>query len=281
MGPRPLEGQVGLVTGAGRGIGKATALALSDAGSTVVLGARTVSQIEAVAAEVRDRGGQALAGHLDVTDLESVRRWVAKAMDSFGQIDILVNNAGSNNGGEDGAVGPLWEINPEAWWNDVAVNLQGTFLCTHAVLPHMVARSQGHIVNITSMVAGFVWPYDSAYACSKAAQVRLTDSLAEELRDRGIYVFALSPGQVQTELLDGAVSTAAGRKWLAPSVAEQPYPAVSPEVPAAAVLFLVSGEADGLNGRVLQASWDLGDLARRAAEVVERDVLQIRFAPAD
>jgi NAD(P)-dependent dehydrogenase (short-subunit alcohol dehydrogenase family) len=240
-----------------------------------------MGQIEAVAAEVRDRGGQALAVHLDVTDLESVRRWVAAAMDSFGQIDILVNNAGSNNGGEDGAVGPLWEINPEAWWTDVAINLRGTFLCTHAVLSHMVARGQGRIVNITSMVAGFPWPYDSAYACSKAAQVRLTDSLALELRDRGVYVFALSPGQVQTELLDGAVNTAAGRKWLAPSVAEQPYPAVPPEVPAGAVVFLISGEADLLSGRILQASWDLRDLARRAADLAERDVLQIRFAAAD
>jgi NAD(P)-dependent dehydrogenase (short-subunit alcohol dehydrogenase family) len=281
MGPRPLEGQVGLVTGAGRGIGKATALALSDAGSTVVLGARTTNQIEAVAAEVRDRGGQALAVHLDVTDLESVRWWVAAAMDSFGQIDILVNNAGSNNGGDDGAVGPLWEINPEAWWNDVAVNLQGTFLCTHAVLPHMVARSQGHIVNITSMVAGFAWPYDSAYACSKAAQVRLTDSLAGELRDRGIYVFALSPGFVRTELFDGAVYTPAGRKWLAPLVAEQPYPAVAAEVPGAAVVFLASGEADGLSGRFLSVDWDLNDLARRAADIAARDVLQIRFSAAD
>jgi NAD(P)-dependent dehydrogenase (short-subunit alcohol dehydrogenase family) len=281
MGQRPLEDQVSLVTGAGRGIGKATSLALAEAGSIVVLGARTMTEVEAAAAEVRDRGGQALAVHLDVTDPESVRRCVATAMDSFGQIDILVNNAGSNNGGDDGAVGPLWEINPEAWWHDVAVNLHGTFLCAHAVLSDMVARGRGHIVNITSMVAGFPWPYDSAYACSKAAQVRLTDSLAGELRDRGVYVFALSPGFVRTELFDGAVYTETGRKWLAPLVDEQPYPEVPVEVPAAAVVFLASGEADGLTGRFLSVDWDLPDLARRAADIAARDVLQIRFATAD
>ena len=199
----------------------------------------------------------------------------------LGQIDILVNNAGSNNGGDDGAVGPLWEINPEAWWHDVAVNLHGTFLSAHAVLSDMVARGRGHIVNITSMVAGIPWPYDSAYACSKAAQVRLTDSLAGELRGRGVYVFALSPGFVRTELFDGAVYTETGRKWLAPLVDEQPCPEVPVEVPAAAVVFLASGEADGLTGRFLSVDWDLPDLDRRAADIAARDVLQIRFATAD
>jgi NAD(P)-dependent dehydrogenase (short-subunit alcohol dehydrogenase family) len=279
--PPPLEGRVSLVTGAGRGIGRATAIALHQAGSAVVLGARTESQLDEVAEQVKDEGGQALAAYLDVTDLDSVRNWVGAAMDRFGRIDVLVNNAGSNNGGEEGAVGPLWEINPEAWWTDVAINFRGTFLCSHAVLPHMIAQGRGHIVNVTSLVAGIPWPYDSAYACSKAAQIRLTDSLAAELRGQGVYVFALSPGRVRSELVDGAVNTRAGRKWLAPSVAEQPFSAIPPEAPASAVVFLVSGEADQLTGRVVHTGWDLASLARQAADIAERDVLQIRFAPAD
>jgi NAD(P)-dependent dehydrogenase (short-subunit alcohol dehydrogenase family) len=145
----------------------------------------------------------------------------------------------------------------------------------------MVAQGRGHVVNITSLVAGIPWPYDSAYACSKAAQIRLTDSLSGELHGRGIYVFALSPGRISTELVDGAVNTQAGRKWLAPLVAEQPFTAAPPEAPAREVVFLVSGDADQLSGRVLHAGWDLPDLARRAADIAERDVLQIRFAPAD
>jgi NAD(P)-dependent dehydrogenase (short-subunit alcohol dehydrogenase family) len=273
---RQLEGQVSLITGAGRGIGRAIARALSDAGSAVVLGSRTLGQVEEVAAEVGRLGGRALAAQLDVTDPQSVRAFVALAVDRFGRIDILVNNAGSNNGGEGGAVGPLWEINPDVWWNDVEVNLHGTFLCTHVVLAHMVAAGRGRIVNIVSTAAMIPWPYNSAYACSKAAIIRLTDSVADEVRDRGVSVFALSPGSVDTELRAGAVDSPAGRTWL---TRVNPNPQwVSAQLPADAVVFLVSGEADGLNGRFLSVEWDLGDLARRAADIAERDVLQLRFA---
>jgi NAD(P)-dependent dehydrogenase (short-subunit alcohol dehydrogenase family) len=274
---RPLEGQISLVTGAGRGIGRAAAIALSDAGSALVLGARTVDQLEEVAGQVTARGGEALVVPLDVTDPESVRRFAAAAIDRFGQIDVLVNNAGSNSGGDDGAVGPLWEINPDAWWNDIEVNLRGTFLCMHSVLPHMVAAGRGHIVNVVSMAAIMPWPYDSAYACAKAAVVRLTDSAAEEVGDHGVSVFALSPGSVDTELRGGAVDSPAGRRWL---TKVNPNPQWVPaELPAEAVVFLCSGAADGLTGRFLSVDSDLPDQARRSADIRQRDVLQIRFAP--
>jgi NAD(P)-dependent dehydrogenase (short-subunit alcohol dehydrogenase family) len=277
---RVLEGRVSLVTGAGRGIGRATAIVLAEAGSAVVLGARSVDEIESAAEEITAAGGRAAAVALDVTDLDSVQHFVDEAVSRFGQIDVLVNNAGSNNGSDDGAVGPLWEINPKAWWHDVSVNLQGTFLCCHAALRHMVARGQGHIVNMTSMSAALAWPYDSAYASSKAAQIRLTDSLAAELRDHGVYVFALSPGRVRTRLVDGAARTAAGEKWLMPSVRDMHYTDVPPDVPAREVLYLVSGEADGLTGRMLHAGWDLRALAAQADDIATRDVLQLRLAPA-
>ena len=274
---RPLPGRVGLVTGAGRGIGRAVALALAEAGFRVVLGARTVGQVEDVASEVIRRGGEALAVHLDVTDPRSVDEFVATAVDRFGRVDVLVNNAGSNNGDEDGAVGPIGEINPGAWWTDIEVNLRGTFLCTHSVLPPMASGGGGHIINVVSMAAVMPWPYDSAYACSKAAVVRLTDSVAEEVRERGIRVFALSPGSVDTELRGGAVDSPAGRKWL---TKVNPNPQWVPaELPAEAVVFLVSGAADGLTGRFLSVDWDLPDLARRAADIERRDVLQLRFVP--
>jgi NAD(P)-dependent dehydrogenase (short-subunit alcohol dehydrogenase family) len=276
LGGRPLPGPVALITGAGRGIGRAVALALAEAGSAVVLGARTVGQVEDVASEVIGRGGKALAVHLDVTDPQSVDQFVATAVDRFGRVDILVNNAGSNNGEENGAVGPIGEINPGAWWTDIEVNLRGTFLCTHSALPHMTSGG-GHIINVVSMAAVMPWPYDSAYACSKAAVVRLTDSLAEEVRERGIRVFALSPGSVDTELRGGAVDSPAGRRWL---TKVNPNPQWVPaELPAEAVVFLVSGAADGLTGRFLSVDWDLPDLARRAADIERRDVLQLRFVP--
>jgi NAD(P)-dependent dehydrogenase (short-subunit alcohol dehydrogenase family) len=276
-GARPLAGRVSLITGAGRGIGRAVALALADAGSSVVLGARTISQVEAVASEVRGRGGEAVAAHLDVTDPHSVAEFVAGSMDRFGRVDVLVNNAGSNNGEANGAVGPLGEINPGAWWNDIEVNLRGTFLCMHAVLPPMVSGGGGHIVNVVSMAAVMPWPYDSAYACSKAAVVRLTDSVAEEVREQGVLLFALSPGSVDTELRAGAVDSPAGRTWL---TKVNPYPQWVPAgLPADAVVFLASGAADGLTGRFLSVEDNLPDLARRAADIERRDVLQLRFLP--
>src|SRR3954470_4738597 len=119
MQQRPLDGRVGLVTGAGRGIGRATAIALADAGAAVVLGARTRSELDAVAAEISGRGGRAVVCELDVTDAASVDHYVATALHDLGRIDLLVNNAGSNNGADGGAVGPLWEIDADAWWRDV------------------------------------------------------------------------------------------------------------------------------------------------------------------
>jgi NAD(P)-dependent dehydrogenase (short-subunit alcohol dehydrogenase family) len=241
----------------------------------VVLGARSAAQLDEVAAAIAERGGESLAVPLDVVDPDSIRRFVEVAVASFQRVDVLVNNAGSNNGGADGAIGPLWEINPDAWWYDIEVNLRGTFLCTHAALPHMISAGGGHIINVVSTAAAMPWPYNTAYACSKAGVIRLTDSVAEEVREKGVYVFALSPGSVDTELRAGAVESAAGRTWL---TKVNPNPRWVPaEAPAAAVVLLASGEADGLTGRFLSVDWDLAGLAKRAGDIAARDVLQLRL----
>jgi NAD(P)-dependent dehydrogenase (short-subunit alcohol dehydrogenase family) len=273
---RSLEGRVSIVTGAGRGIGRAVSRALAEAGSAVVLAARTVSQLEQVKMEVEKSGVDALAVQTDVTDPAAVQRLADTAAERMGRIDVLINNAGSNDGGPSGAVGELWSVNPDAWWRDVEVNLRGTFLCCRAVLPHMIAAGGGHIVNVVSMAAVMSWPYDSAYACSKAAVIRLTDSLADEVRDHGVYTFALSPGSVDTELRAGAVDSPAGRRWL---TRVNPNPDWVPaERPAETIVRLLSGWADGLTGRFVSVDWDLDELIDRAGDVAARDVLQLRFS---
>jgi NAD(P)-dependent dehydrogenase (short-subunit alcohol dehydrogenase family) len=264
-----LHGQVALVTGAGRGIGRATACALATAGAEVAVLSRSADQVGQTAALITGAGGHALALTADVTDREAVSVSVQAVLDRFGRIDLLVNNAGANT-----VFGPVWEVDPDAWWADVRVNLLGPFLCSAAVLPAMVARRRGRIVNIASGTAGRAFPNNSAYAASKAALVRLTDCLSAEAAPHGISVFALGPGTVRSAISLGLERSAAGRRWLADAIAALRF--VPAEVPAAAVVLLATGLADELSGRWLDAADDIRGIAAQAADVRAQDLFQLR-----
>jgi NAD(P)-dependent dehydrogenase (short-subunit alcohol dehydrogenase family) len=189
----------------------------------------------------------------------------------FGRIDLLVNNAGAN-----AVFGPAWEVDPDAWWADVRVNLLGPFLCSAAVLPAMIARGCGRIVNLASGAAGRAFPDNSAYAASKAALVRLTDCLAAETSPHGVLVFALGPGTVRSEMSLGLERSADGRRWLGDVIAALRF--VPAEVPAAAVVLLASGQADELSGRWLDAADDIRGIAAQAEDVRTRELFQLRRA---
>ena len=156
-----LSGQVALVTGAGRGIGRAIACALAAAGAEVAVLARSADQVAETAALITGTGGHALALAGDVTDRQAVSASVQAVLGRFGRIDLLVNNAGANT-----VFGPVWEVDPDAWWADTRVNLLGPLLCSAAVLPAMVARRRGRIVNIASGTAGRAFPNNSALGYS-------------------------------------------------------------------------------------------------------------------
>lgn len=264
-----LDGRTAIVTGGSRGVGLAIGRALVEAGARVALLARSGDELERAAAELD--GAAAIVA--DVRDRESVEAALARAEDELGPTDLLVNNAGTLV-----AIGPLWDVEPEDWWLDVETSLRGALLCSRAVLPGMLERGRGRIVNVSSYAAIRPSPYQSGYAAAKAALLSLTESLAASTAEHGIAVFAISPGFVRTAMTDRLRESGEGHRWL-------PEVGVGGEVDAARagrlVVFLASGAADRLSGRFLHTLDDVEQAARRADEVVGEDLYVMRLRKPD
>jgi NAD(P)-dependent dehydrogenase (short-subunit alcohol dehydrogenase family) len=244
-----LEGQVALVTGGGRGIGRNIALELASAGMSVVVTGRTREEVKATAGEI---GGRALVG--DVSKREDVERWFSEARD----IDLLVNNAGISID-EDAA----WELEPAEWWHVFEVNVFGVYLCCRAVIPRLLERGRGRIVNVASGAAYLPGSKSTAYSPSKAAVHRFSETLANQLEPHGIPVFSISPGLVRTRMTDDFGDN---------------MPWTPPELAPRLVRALASGRLDRLAGRYLHAEHDdIDDLAARADEIVANDLNAIRL----
>ena len=192
-----LDGRTAVVTGGGRGIGRSVALGLAGEGMRVVLAARSEGEIESVAEEIRDAGGEAMAVPTDVTDTGDVSTLFERARERFGRVDLLVNNAGTN------ANRKLWELSDEEWETVIDVNLNGTFRCSREALAGgMVERGEGTIVNVGSLAGKVGFAGTSAYGASKHGIQGLTNALAKELKDTDVRVSAVCPGQVATDLTD-------------------------------------------------------------------------------
>jgi NAD(P)-dependent dehydrogenase (short-subunit alcohol dehydrogenase family) len=266
-----LTGQVALVTGGGSGIGRAIAQALAQAGAVVVVVARTQEHLAETVALIQEAGGQAIAMTADVTDPSAIAAVVRAAEQQAGPVALLVNNAGVFMG-----IGPLWEVDLDAWWQNLEVNVRGILVCARAVLPGMVARRRGRIINLSSVSVNGGLPYMTGYAISKAAALRLTEKLAQELRDHNVQVFALDPGLVYTPMADQLIQSAAGQRWLPMSQGMWEAGAVPPEQAGAAAVFLASAQGDQLSGRYLRVADDLLDLAARAEELHANDLRALR-----
>jgi len=190
---RPLPGRVALITGAGRGIGRAVALALADAGSKVVLGARTLRQVEDVASEVIRRGGEALAVHLDVTDPQSVDEFVATAIDRFGRVDVLVNNVGIFE------PKPFTEIPDEDWYRLFEVNVMSGVRLARYYLPGMLKKNWGRILFISSESAVQIPAEMVHYGMTKTAQIAIARGIAESVAGTGVTSNSILPGPTESE----------------------------------------------------------------------------------
>jgi 3-oxoacyl-[acyl-carrier protein] reductase len=248
-----LQGQVALVTGGGRGIGRNIALELAAAGARVAVAARSRAEIGETAQKING-----VAIECDVSDRVSVEHMVKLAESALGPIDLLVANAGISIG-EDAA----WELEPDDWWHVFEVNVLGVYLCCRAVIPGMLERGAGRIVNVASGAAYLPGSKSTAYSASKAAVHRFSETLANQLEAYGIPVFSISPGLVRTRMTDEFGDDA---------------PWTPPELAPRLVRALASGRLDRLAGRYLHAEHDdVDDLAVRADETVENDLNAIRL----
>ncbi|WP_163401160.1 3-ketoacyl-ACP reductase [Flavobacterium fluviatile] len=189
-----LKNKNALITGAGKGIGKAIAIALAKEGVNVILLSRTQLDVEQLAVKIENFGVKSLALTADVADINSVNTAVEKALAEFKTIDILINNAGI------ASFGKFLELEPAEWEKIIQVNLMGTYYTTRAVLPNMIERQTGDIINISSTAGLNGNALTSAYSASKFAVLGLTDSLMQELRKHNIRVTALTPSTVATDM---------------------------------------------------------------------------------
>ena len=261
-----LEGQVALVTGAGRGFGRAIAERLAAEGADVALLARSLAQLDEVAQAIRSAGGHAIGVRCDVTDPASIAHAVVKAEDLLGPVDLLVSNAGVP-----GPFGPIWRVDPDEWWRAQAVHIRAPMLFMQAVLPGMIERGRGRVVCISAKAARIVAPYMSAYCTGKIAQNRIVAEAAAELAGSPVAVFAIDPGFAFTELARETVEDAAAQKYLAGMMdrlrERETDPSGEQDLARCAqrVLDLASGRYDALSGGYFELGDDLDARLTEAA----------------
>ncbi len=247
-----LENRVALITGGGRGIGRAIALAFAREGARVAVAARTRQQVEAVAEEICAGGREALPLACDVTDSRSVERAVEATLERWNRLDILVNNAGTADRGK------LVDCDEVTWNHTIAVNLTGTYLCTRAALPHMLSAQYGRIINVASVAGRQAIPFAPAYTAAKHGVLGFTRSVALEMAPRGITANAICPGWVDTEMTEAALRQIVEKTSRTPQQARQALEHMSPQgrlVPVEEVaelaVFLASEEARSINGQAI------------------------------
>jgi len=280
----PLSGRGAIITGANQGLGKVIAEHYVRAGADVLLTARDEALLRNVQQELQGiaRGGQRVLIHKsDVSDRKSCEQVVNRARAEMAGFQILVNNAGVY-----GPKGPIEEVEWEQWVKAIEINLFGTVYMCRLVAPIFKARGYGKIINLSGGGATNPLPRISAYAASKAAVVRMTDTLAEELKDWTIDVNAIAPGALNTRLLDEVIEAGAekvGKAFYERSLKQQQQGGAPLEKGAELAVFLASKESDGITGRLISAVWDgWRNFPARREQISKSDVFTLRrIVPKD
>lgn len=272
-----LQDSVAVVTGGGRGIGREIALHQARAGAKVAVLARTEREIAETAALIAGEGGVAIARAVDLVDGTAVEGVLQRVQAEFGPVDTLVNNHGSFR-----AFGPIWECDPQVWWEDVEINLRGTFNTCRVVAPAMKSRGRGRIVNLVGGGTGSSFPNGSGYASSKAGIMRFTECLNDTIQESGALAFAVDPGLVRTAMTELQLHSEAGKTHL-PMIQTLFDDGVNvpPSRAAALIADIAAGRFDALAGRVLCGVDDRDALERDMDAIAAADGRALRFTSLD
>jgi NAD(P)-dependent dehydrogenase (short-subunit alcohol dehydrogenase family) len=270
-----LKGQVALITGGGRGLGREYALELSRAGARVAVLARTHEQLDSTVEAIRLEGHSALAIPADVTDRKAVQAAVGRVTETLGPIDLLVSNAGKCP-----PFGETWTKDADDWWQTIETNIRGSINCFNAVIPTMIERRRGRVILVASSRALQGSPYMSAYAISKTALIRLAEVLANEVQKYGIFVFAMHPGTLRTAMTEEILHSEDGKLWLPDfkdNFAEGKEDSLSDA--SRLIKFLASGEADDLSGRFFLAPRGTAKIVGHKETILDMNLnlLRVRF----
>jgi NAD(P)-dependent dehydrogenase (short-subunit alcohol dehydrogenase family) len=253
-----LDGQVAIVTGAGRGFGRAIAARLAAAGAAVAVTARTVAQLDETVTQIEAAGGKAFAITADVANREDVARVARRAVERFGPITLVVSNAGVPD-----PFGPLWTIDPDRWWEAQAVHIRAPMLFLRELLPQMVVARAGRVILVSAIAARVIGKSLSAYCVGKNAQVRLAQLAAHETKEHGVSVFSLDPGFVFTAIADQTMNSPDAQQWLPGMVKRlrerKDAPGGDRDLARCAqrCVDLASGRFDALSGSYMELDDDL------------------------
>lgn len=279
-----LSGLNAIVTGANQGLGLEIARHFLQEGANLALCARDAAKLTAAATELRERAApqqKIFSKPCDVSSPADVNAFAAAAIQALGSVQVLVNNAGIY-----GPKGPSESVDFEEWKRAVEINIYGVMLPCRALIPHFKTQGKGKIINLSGGGATAPLPFISAYAASKAAVVRLTETFAEELRGNKIDVNAVAPGALNTRLLDEVLSagpTAVGDAFYQKALKQKETGGAPLELGAGLCTWLASADSDGITGKLLSAQWDpWKTLATKREVLAKSDIYTLRrIVPED